>query len=855
MALVVLSLIMTSKKHLDERENYSHNTELKEVTVNELSSSSLAVNEKGEIIYDGEPLFVGEGNESIPATLDDLMKKGITQQLVTKKETLLSKLKSSMPEFLQPVTLSASDSAPHIEYLGQVRYGQSIVGEFRINGVPAFCIQHEKASPGTGTPYGPVTPYDDTKIQRALFYGWGGPENIFTNKTQGWVVTSLILSRLYNGTTSGQNLNGYAELWDKVQNGRVPDTNVKLSDSHLAISVKNGRQVSETTTFQSDRTNSITITVPSQVTIVNETTGARRTNGSMKIMGGQKFHLEAPLNYGTTYNSGVLRGSLKEYQPIVTMPKSSHYQVLGAARWYTDPDNTVSFTVPFKRQEAEIKVEHRDIYNNNRLVSPADSYKRLIGSSYEFSPRSRITTNNGNNVYLPNSTRKATGTVPANGRTITFYYDLTRDITVNHIDARDNRLITSSKDTKRRGESYSYSHRTNLKKGNYTYRPLSTKSQSGTVGGSNITLDFYYDIPLIKTGVDKIQVYTAPADEGLPVIVDLIKENNYPYSIEDMNSSTISVNLYKGEKKIEGRTYTARNLPTQIEFKVPASELEKNELDLYTVKLEDFNKNDFDIPSNRLQIATDGYTSAETTLEVHANETDKVEYEGVIKTERTVGEDMIVFNEFFTIPIEKIKKMKTGYGFYMPIDLSYHNDLGNLVIDPAFHMVVPESIVDKSFIPYDTINGESSVPLEITKNNVTWDHTKIDQRFELQHVNVERKTGHLFSDEQVNNNDSRIKNELVSGDRKFYLPIWGHIGEYDLYIATTNAIGINLIDIKINHTLDVVAHMYLHMDSPTKDKDAIHFEPINQDDPFPHGVPDNWTPEEVEQLKEWINGN
>ena len=49
--------------------------------------------------------------------------------------------------------------------------------------------------------------------------------------------------------------------------------------------------------------------------------------------------------------------------------------------------------------------------------------------------------------------------------------------------------------------------------------------------------------------------------------------------------------------------------------------------------------------------------------------------------------------------------------------------------------------------------------------------------------------------------------------------------------------------------------MYLHMDSPTKDKDAIHFEPINQDDPFPHGVPDNWTPEEVEQLKEWINGN
>lgn len=454
-----------------------------------------------------------------------------------------------------------------------------------------------------------------------------------------------------------------------------------------------------------------------------------------------------------------------------------------------------------------------------------------------------------------------------------FYYRLIRNVTVNYLDSRTGNSISTKKEYQVKqgynpsthsepqvtqtllNNGYAWSERPpTLRSGDnvYRYTRRSGSKESGVVGTSNVVINYHYDLPLIETGLEKIQIFTAAANEGLPVIVDLVKENIYPLSHQNMGSATIDVNLYKGNQKIEGKTYTARNLPTQIEFTVSPSELNKGEQALYTVKLEGFNSNDISVPNNRLSLATDGYTSVETTLEVNANHQSELEYTGVIKTERAIGRQMVVFNESFFIPVEPIKKMKTGYGFFMPINLRYENELGNQGIDTSFNVTVPEAIVDKSFIDYDVSNNKSKVPLQLTGNTSNPTETLINQTFELQHVNVEKKTGHLFTDEQVNSNDARIKNDLISGDRKFYLPIWGHVGEYDLDVSSVSPIGVNLVNVKINHTLDIVGHMYLHMDSPTKDKDVIHFEPINQDNPFPNGIPNNWTNEEINTLKTWI---
>lgn len=495
---------------------------------------------------------------------------------------------------------------------------------------------------------------------------------------------------------------------------------------------------------------------------------------------------------------------------------------------------------------ANVTVEHRDAYNNNRLVTN-EVYSRLIGSSYSFSPKSRIST--GGNTYTPTSTQAKTGSVPQEGRTVIFYYNLLRDITVNHIDRRDNRLITRTVETKPRGASYSYSPRTNLKKGKYTYRPTSTSKQSGTVGGSNITVNFYYDTPLIETGLEKIQIYTAPASDGLPVIVNLKKNNHYPTSVKDMETSKVNVVLYKGSTKLETKTYTAKNLPTEVEFTVPSSSLSIDEVSEYTVKLENFDKNAFDIPSNQLQISTDGYTSEELTLEKELLESDVTNYEGVIKTERKIGQQMVKFHEYLNLAVEKTPDMKTGYGFYMPIELDYQNDLGNKTITTDFELLVPEAITDESYIPYNQSSGQSIVPLEMINDSLSPNRKETSQSYALQHVNVERKTGYLFTDQQVSNNDERLKYDVISGDRKFYLPIWSEVGTYDLFLQNTEPMGVNAINIEFTDELAIIAHMYAHYGSETLDQDEILIEPIDLDHPFPKGLPKGWTQNDLDWLQ------
>lgn len=82
-----------------------------------------------------------------------------------------------------------------------------------------------------------------------------------------------------------------------------------------------------------------------------------------------------------------------------------------------------------------------------------------------------------------------------------------------------------------------------FKKGDYTYRPISNQVQSGTVGNSDITIKFYYDVPLIKAGLKKIQIYTEQADKGLPVKVEIDKKYIYDENIADMKQFKNQIRL------------------------------------------------------------------------------------------------------------------------------------------------------------------------------------------------------------------------------------------------------------------------------------------------------------------------
>lgn len=732
-------------------------------------------------------------------------------------------------------------AAPKVEYLGQARYGVDIVGKFRVNGKIAFCVDHAKATPPTGTGYGGGNPYKNEKIRAILYYGAGGPGDVVGTSDAGIVATSLALDSVMNNgyNSKYERVPGYKKLMDHANAQDAPSTSAAFSKTTAKSSVSGNVQKSETIVFNADPRNSVNLSVPSGVTL--HVGKSSYTNRTVTIKGGQSFYLTAGLNYGKDVTFSNVKPSLGTYQSILFLPNSSHYQRLGQGL-VTDPAPTRSLTVDFQVRQKKINVQHIDKHTNKLLTS--ESYTRNIGSSYSFSPKSSIT--QGSNKYLPVNNNKQSGTLGNSDITLKFFYNLERTITVKHVDARDNRLITSQSYKALRGTSYSYGPRTDLKKGNYTYRPVSTAKKTGTVGANNITLTFYYDVPLIKTGLEKIQIYTAPANQGLPVKVNLTKENIYPDTVGDMANAKINVSLYDGNTKIVSNAYTAKSLPKSIDFKIPSSYLKVNQKKAYTVKLEGFSKNEVDVISDAATLSTDGYTSAERSFNVKNNLS--FNFTGAIMTEREIRKNMVVFNENLQVNLKKLEKKLTGYGFEYPIDVEYTNDLGQKFTS-KFELYVPKSLID-SHLTYPVSNNTSKISFDETNHKESTIQTALNttKRFELPEVNIEKRTGNLFSNSQVSGKDSRIKYEIIQGGRKLYTPIWGDLGDYPLEVRNVDPLGVHKINVSIEQYLNIVAYMYGHMDSMTGKKDAIYLRPINSDDPK---YPDNWSAEDKKRFEQW----
>lgn len=983
---------------------------LKVVTEDTVDIDALATDKDGFLYYKGS-LF-SPSTENVSEDIENLMRIGVTQRLVFDGEVIPDKylkfkkpkavnedpgIYASLLNTLSVRTVEASsnlsssnlmNNPPHIERIRSVSYGLSTSAQYLVNGQQAFCIEFPVSGPSTGTPYNAPTPYNNDRIKRALFYGWDGPGNIFTNEDQGIVVTTVILSRIYHGNQSGQNLPGYAQLWDLVENGSVPDTDVSFSRPNPTVSVNGGKQVSQTTRFNSDPTNRMTITVPNNVTVVNTTTGQSRTNGSLTIRGGDTIRFEAPLDYNSSYTTGNLRGTLPDYQPIITVSRSGNFQTLGTLRVWEDPSNTARVTVPFTRQNVTMTVRHIDEHTDN--VIRTDTSSVTIGSSYSVSPRTNLkignhdavavtTTRTGTvpsnnftvNLYyntwhtlkidaydrhsgefittrhtssrkvganysvnvansfkvgdttykLDRSSNNVSGTMPRRDRTVNvyyipyqditvgwrnrfpnnetfrerkdqvrvgdtyrytqpltftenglvyerennntfsgtlgyrnlthrFFYRLRRNVTVNYLDNRTGEKLTESKEYQiLQGNTYSESPIV-IQNNEYTYRFVRHDGdpQNGTIATQNIKINYYYDIPLVKVGLEKLEIYTAAASEGLPVRITLSKENNYPLSLPDMDHAGIDVSLYQGETLIESKQYSARNLPTNIEMTIPPEYLEVNQRKPYTVKLEEFNNNDIDVVPGADAITTDGYTSSEGSFAVNGEL--NFTFTGIVKTEREVGQNMITYNETVSIDVQEIKRKLTGYGFEYPLELVYDNELG-YELSSGFSFNVPESLID-SYLTYPVENNYAKILLEETSlqqmtigsNLVT---TKL---YELPIVNIERHTGHLFSVDQVAANDARINYGLLDGGRKFYTPIWDDLNTHSLFAASEEPLGVHKISVTFTDLLEIYASMYGHMDSPTKHEDAIYLIPINSDNP---NFPDSWTEEDIQRFHEWNN--
>ncbi|MDM5040885.1 fusion protein (includes pXO2-28-29-30) [Bacillus sp. OR-18] len=349
----------------------------------------------------------------------------------------------------------------------------------------------------------------------------------------------------------------------------------------------------------------------------------------------------------------------------------------------------------------------------------------------------------------------------------------------------------------------------------------------------------------VNLSLRKIRIDTAPAESGLPVTIRLDKDIVY----EDSNKEKLNVNLYdKTDNKVVGsKVYTIEELPEEVKFKVDPKFLKKNNKRNYEVRLEKVNKESILIVDHKGKVDTDGYTSSEETVKANAKESTELKYKGVIMTEREVGKEMEVFHETLTIPLKQLPKQKTGYGFELKTEASYNNELA-IAYDIKANALVDKRLVD-SYLNYEKKGEQVVVPLEETKKTGSLDKNKIDFLFELPHMNVEQKTGNLFTDQQVKEHDSRIKNAIKDGKRKLYVPIWADLEEYDVFVDSGVPIGANKINFEVTQPLQLYAYMYGTIGSKTLKDDELLIEPVDPKNPFSNGKPSDWSDEDIAWLK------
>lgn len=250
--------------------------------------------------------------------------------------------------------------------------------------VYAYCMQHSKQSPPSGTTYKNMVELDeggdDRYLRKAMFYGYGGPG--WGGTFNGYNIKSImekygcssetramqhyLVDYLYDGESGfGGSLSTTAKNMlkeIKAALARMPDPTTMELTPGLSASA-NGNQ-SPTFTWKANAAFVITIHLENGVSLVNETTGKTGT-GNVSVKGGEKFHLEA-----TTQNIGSLKG---KYAITSNYPLNFHAMLLKLANsqdigfgYYTD---TLELNLEVDwPDEATVKIIKKDKGSNALLA-------------------------------------------------------------------------------------------------------------------------------------------------------------------------------------------------------------------------------------------------------------------------------------------------------------------------------------------------------------------------------------------------------------------------------------------------------------------------------------------------------
>ena len=291
-------------------------------------SGYISVNDVN-LIHTGELIFIPDESETygtdstIPGNNADSEKDEDNGDFISAASTKVTLKMNTVNKYYPPGSLCTNDGADNFTRKFEVTYKTSEGDTVTRN---AYCLQGAEGWPKDGVYSGSQVEElssgtQNKMLAKAIFYLYGGPawgntveytdgsgkvniKNILTNAgcstpQEYFAMSHYIGSYIYNGAGGKWNYNGkyspvlsskgvslvqkiYNEL-KKMDFPRAEFSSYKLKgDSKFKT---------PTVTYKSIDENTATITLPSGVTLVNETT-KKSSTGKATVAGGDKFHLE-----------------------------------------------------------------------------------------------------------------------------------------------------------------------------------------------------------------------------------------------------------------------------------------------------------------------------------------------------------------------------------------------------------------------------------------------------------------------------------------------------------------------------------------------------------------------------------
>ena len=112
----------------------------------------------------------------------------------------------------------AEASVGRVTSYQKITWGIS-TGRYGVNDIHAFCAEYPKECPTVGTEIISIKENQDDLVRKALYYGYGGPENVLGTDDRAYILTSVAISDANIGERATAVSSKYDEFyWEMVDN-------------------------------------------------------------------------------------------------------------------------------------------------------------------------------------------------------------------------------------------------------------------------------------------------------------------------------------------------------------------------------------------------------------------------------------------------------------------------------------------------------------------------------------------------------------------------------------------------------------------------------------------------------------